>query len=149
MSIFINSRGERVNIDAPIEFGGIRYQNLRDPHVRNIVGVFEVEEPEAPVDYEEKFWYKTEQQTAPYVVYTKKSDEQILEIKRSELKNKIDSLEREQMLPRVLREFTLGAAELQAAAAGVDPMDNFAYRKLKEFDNTIRDLRTQLDSLGV
>lgn len=45
----------------------------------------EIPEPVAPDDYSDKFYYRIEQDEAPYVVYTKKSDEQIAQIKQSEL----------------------------------------------------------------
>jgi hypothetical protein len=38
----------------------------------------------------------------------------------------------------------LSAAESQAKAAGVDPMTNVGYAKLKEFDTLIAGLRGQL-----
>jgi hypothetical protein len=56
----------------------------------------------------------------------------------------IDTLEAQQLLPRITREFMLSAAEAQAKAAGVDPMTNVGYAKLKEFDTQIAGLRGQL-----
>jgi len=38
----------------------------------------------------------------------------------------------------------LAAAQAQAAAAGVDPMLNVGYAKLKQFDELIASLRDQL-----
>jgi hypothetical protein len=56
----------------------------------------------------------------------------------------IDTLEAQQLLPRITREFMLSAAETQAKAAGVDPMTNVGYAKLKEFDTQIAGLRAQI-----
>jgi hypothetical protein len=56
----------------------------------------------------------------------------------------IDTLEAQQLLPRITREFMLSAAEAQAQAAGVDPNVNVGYRKLKEFDTLIAGLRAQI-----
>jgi hypothetical protein len=60
------------------------------------------------------------------------------------IKEQIDTLEAQQLLPRITREFMLSAAEAQAKAAGVDPMTNVGYAKLKEFDTQIAGLRGQL-----
>lgn len=40
----------------------------------------EVQEPAAPEDYSDELYYRTEQDDAPYVLYTRKSDEQIAEL---------------------------------------------------------------------
>lgn len=40
----------------------------------------EIPEPVPPEDYSEDLYYRTEQDEAPYVVYTRKSDEQIVEV---------------------------------------------------------------------
>ena len=72
---------KRVNIYSPYK----GYSKLDTPEIRESAGVIEIQEPALPVGYIEKFWYKTEQDTAPYVIYTKKSDEQIAQIKLSEI----------------------------------------------------------------
>lgn len=58
---------------------GVTYGNLTDPVVRDQLGVIEITEPTPPEDYSESTYYRTEQDEAPYVVYTRKSDEQIAE----------------------------------------------------------------------
>lgn len=40
----------------------------------------EIPDPVPPEDYSEDLYYRTEQDEAPYVVYTRKSDEQIAEV---------------------------------------------------------------------
>jgi putative heme iron utilization protein len=60
------------------------------------------------------------------------------------IQSQINTLEEQQLLPRITREFMLSAAEAQAQAAGVDPNVNVGYRLLKQFDNSIASLRAQL-----
>lgn len=43
----------------------------------------EIAEPAAPADFSDETYYRTEQDDAPYVVYTKKSDEQIAQLMQS------------------------------------------------------------------
>lgn len=50
-------------------------------HIRMPASLYdEVPEPVAPVDYSDDYYYRTEQDDAPYVVYTRKSDEQIAQV---------------------------------------------------------------------
>lgn len=60
------------------------------------------------------------------------------------IKNQIAQLEKEQLLPRITREFMLLQFAAVAASQGVDPTTNYAYNKLKELDDQIAVLRTQL-----
>ena len=60
------------------------------------------------------------------------------------IRTQIDTLEAQQLLPRITREFMLSAAAAQAQAAGVDPTTNTGYAKLKQFDTQIAGLRAQL-----
>ena len=69
---------KRINIYAPYTSSeGVTYANLTDPAIRTQLGVVEIAEPAQPEDYSESTHYRTEQDEAPYVVYTRKSDEQI------------------------------------------------------------------------
>lgn len=78
---------KRINIYAPfVTTEGVTYGNLTDPVVRSQLGVVEVTEPTPPEDYSEDLYYRTEQDEAPYVVYTRKSDEQIAEAALSKAK---------------------------------------------------------------
>jgi hypothetical protein len=56
----------------------------------------------------------------------------------------IQTLEAEQLLPRVVREFMLVSLETACAAQGVDPNVLPAYQKLKAFDTQIALLRDQI-----
>lgn len=57
---------------------------------------------------------------------------------------KISALEAQNMLPRVVREYVLGAFKTEAQKAGLDPMLLPAYVKLKALDDQISALRAQL-----
>lgn len=80
--MFIFSDTQRsINIYAPyVSADGTKYANLLDPTVRAAAGVVEIADPQPPADYSEDTYYRTEQDTAPYVVFTKKSDEQIMAV---------------------------------------------------------------------
>jgi hypothetical protein len=70
-----------VNIYAPYTSAdGTKHANLLDPTVREAAGVVEIADPQPPEDYSADTYYRTEQDTPPYVVFTKKSDEQIMEV---------------------------------------------------------------------
>lgn len=72
---------KRINIYAPYTSAeGVTYANLTDPAIRNQLGVVEISDPAQPEDYSESTYYRTEQDDAPYVVYTRKSDVQIAEV---------------------------------------------------------------------
>lgn len=53
---------------------------LDTQEIRDRAGVIEIAEPAPPEDYSPDTYYRTEQDAAPYVIYTKKSDEQIAEL---------------------------------------------------------------------
>lgn len=69
--------GKRFNIYAQKEIDGITYANFLDESLRNRLGIVAVDEPNHPIDFDYDLYYRTEQDDAPYVIYTRKSDEQI------------------------------------------------------------------------
>lgn len=75
--MFINAQGKRINPYAPIEIDGVRYP--RYP----MELLTEIPDPVPPEDYSDETYYRTEQDDAPYVIYTKKSDEQIAQIQQA------------------------------------------------------------------
>jgi hypothetical protein len=78
--------GKRINIYAQFETeDGTRYANLINPDVRASVGVQEIPDPVPPEDYSDETYYRTEQDTEPYVVFTRKSDEQIAQMMQAKL----------------------------------------------------------------
>lgn len=70
--------GKRFNIYAQQEIDGVTYPEFTNAALQSQLGITTVE-PEVPVDYTDDTYYRTEQDTAPYVVYEKKSAEQITE----------------------------------------------------------------------
>lgn len=62
---------KRINPYAPVEIDGVK-------HAKHPLDLLEeIPEPAAPADYSADIYYRTEQDDAPYVVFTKKSDEQL------------------------------------------------------------------------
>lgn len=70
MHIF-KSNQRRANIYAPYEAEGVRYPRIPMELLE------EIPDPQPPEDYSDETYYRTEQDTAPYVIFTKKSDEQL------------------------------------------------------------------------
>lgn len=140
---------KRINIYAPFESqSGTRYGNLTDPYVRSLLGVVEIPDPQPPEDYSEETYYRTEQDDAPYVVFTRKSDEQIEQARKARIQAQIDAMERESLVARPVREYMILDIETKALAAGhtLEQLraSHFGYRKVKEFDEQIQALRAQL-----
>lgn len=81
--------GKRININSHIVVGDFQYPNLLDEDLRIRLGVEEIQPPAPPSDYAENpdYYFVTEQDYAPYIVYTKKSDEQVDEIKLNKAKS--------------------------------------------------------------
>ncbi len=77
---------KRINIHAPFTTdNGIQYANLLSEDVRKILGVKEIPDPTIPEDYTVETYYRVEQDEAPYVVYTKKSEEQLQQIQQNKI----------------------------------------------------------------
>jgi hypothetical protein len=70
---------------------------------------------------------------------------------RAAIQEQIDTLERQQLLPRVTRESLLGIAVIQATLQSVTEPElyavNIAYRKTKDFDALIVALRAQMEAI--
>ncbi len=79
---------KRVNINAPYK----GRSKLNTPEIREAVGVIEIADPVPPADYSDETYYRTEQEDAPYVIYMKKSDEQLADIRWNKLKQIRDDL---------------------------------------------------------
>lgn len=142
-----NTTKKRVNIHAPYK----GFSKLDTPEIRARVNVVEISEPSAPEDYSDELYYKTEQDDAPYIVYTPKSLESINASKKEKLKAKIKQKEQEALLNRAVREFMLLSAEAQAATQGVTPAQlylvNPAYKAIKDYDIEVSALRTELKAI--
>lgn len=155
--MFIDSTGKRVNIYAPykvtvqvpvthtdpdtgeqhtvLESQEQHYGDLTNPNLRAAYGIQEIPDPTPPADFSDDIYYRTEQDTVPYVVYTKKSDDQIKAVKNAKILAQISSLELTELMPRTLREFLLSQP-----GASAKPW----YAKIKAADDAISALRAQL-----
>ena len=150
MTLFVDQETrQRVNIHAAYK----GFSKLDTPEIRERAGVIEIPDPTPPEDFSDDTYYVTHQNEAPYVVYTRKSDEQIAQAKNSKLQQQIDSEEKSTLLPRVTREFMLAAFEAQAAVAGItkaqliDPdSPHYApgYARMNELDDRIKGMRQQI-----
>ena len=118
--------GKLVNIHAPYK-GRSR---LDTPELREAVGVIEITDDQAPEDYSEDTYYRTEDWEAtqrPYIVYTRKPQEMIDEITNNKIKAQIAALEAGQH--RAIREATLTGDKT----------------RLQKLDDDIAALRSQLN----
>lgn len=105
--------GKMVNISAPYK-GRSR---LDSPELRAAVGVIEIADDPAPEDYSDDTYFRTEDWNAtqrPYIIYTRKSDEQINEITNNKIKAQISALEAGQH--RAIREAVLAGDKTRLAA---------------------------------
>lgn len=81
--------GKRFN---PLSLRGKRAPDgsLRNdyPNTQDLIdlGIEEIAEPAVPEDFSDDLYYRTEQDEAPYVIYTRKSDEQIAAVKMQQAK---------------------------------------------------------------
>lgn len=75
---------QRFNIYAPQTIDGVTYPHFLDPLTRSSLGIEEIETPAPPEDFTYDTYYVTEQNEAPYVVYTRKSDEQIATMRQQQ-----------------------------------------------------------------
>ena len=119
--------GKLVNIHAPYK-GRSR---LGAPEIRAAVGVIEIERDLPPEEYNgHSDWYEVLEDwnatQRPYVIYTRKSDEQINEVANNKVKAQIAALEAGQH--RAIREATLTGDKT----------------RLQKIDDDIAALRSQL-----
>lgn len=81
MSIFVKD-GKRFNITTYDRFKYGR-NPWTDPEFRAANGVTEVPDPTPPEDFSDDIYYVTSQDTEPFVIWTRKSDEQIAQVQAS------------------------------------------------------------------
>lgn len=132
--MFIRNQ-KRFNVHAPAEIDDVRYANFRDPSLREQLGIVEIADPQPPADYSEDAYFRTEQDDAPYVVYTRKSDEQINQATRARILAQIVSLEQGALMARQVREVMLGLP-------GADQQPWFA--RVKALNDEVAALRAAL-----
>jgi hypothetical protein len=96
-----NTTQKRVNIYAPYtDSEGTTYPRMPE----NLYT--EIPDPTPPQDYTDETYYRTEQDDAPYVVYTKKSEAQLDQLHNAKVKAQIAAIEAGQA--RAVREAALG-----------------------------------------
>jgi hypothetical protein len=79
-----------VNIDQPYK----GFSRLDTPAIRETAGLIEIPDPTPPADYSDETYYRTEtgDRMPPYVVFTKKSAEQLAQLRTAKLKQIRDDL---------------------------------------------------------
>lgn len=89
---------------------------LDTPEIRAAVGVVEIADPIKPDDYSDETHSpsETSDRMPPYMLYTRKPQEQIDQMLKAKALAAIDDIERNAMLPRLIREYML---ELPGAAS--------------------------------
>jgi hypothetical protein len=132
--MFIDSNNRAVNIFAPYEHDGVRYGDLRDPRLREAVGITEISDPQPPEDYSPLTHFRMEQDTAPYVVFLRKPDEMITRAISATAREQIASIELSELYPRVLRAYLLSV---------LNPT-SVEYLKVKAVDDKIVELRQKV-----
>ena len=115
----------KLRVNIYYEYKG--FSRLDTPEIRAMANVVEIPEPNPPEDYSDDTYFKTEQNEAPYVIYTKRPQEQIDQAENARLIQRMDALEAR--AARMVREAILSICE--------DP-------KLRDLDNKIDALRKKL-----
>lgn len=95
----------RFNIYASATIDGVTYPHFEDASIRERLGITEIPDPTPPADYSDETYYRTEQDESPYVIYTRKSQEQLDQLHNAKIKMQIAALEATQS--RSIREATL------------------------------------------
>lgn len=89
--MYIDAQGKRINPHAIISVGGLSYPGniLSFPEAVAAAGIQEISDPQPPakVVANPDHYYRTEQDTYPYVVWSLKSPEQISDLELKKTKN--------------------------------------------------------------
>jgi hypothetical protein len=86
--------GRRFDINADHEIDGEKFgfNSFLNKDIQSRFNIVKVPVQTTPEDYSEETYYRTEQDDAPYVIYTKKSDEQIQQVWWNKVKQQRDEL---------------------------------------------------------
>jgi hypothetical protein len=143
-----NDTKKRVNINAPYK----GFSRLETPEQLAAANVVEIAEPNPPADYDADTYYRTEQDDAPYVVYTRKNDEQIQQIMLGKfitaMEAHYDSVARDKKydnrLTCALRAGYAGPFQLegQAFAIWMDNCNAYGYLEMAKVLNGTRQMPT-------
>ena len=82
------------------------YPNLLNPENRKTLGIIEIEDPVRPEDFSDETYYVNQSDDAPYIIYTRKSQEQLDQLAKAKIQQEIASLETS-ITPRRIREALL------------------------------------------
>lgn len=153
--MFIDSTtGKRVNIYAAfVTEDGVRYTDLTNSQVRQELNIVEIDEPAPPQGYVPDEYFRTEQDDAPYVIYTRKEQSIIDKEFNDRILAQIEALEIDSKMNRTVREQMLEIAVERAAAKFNVSLEqaatslyqgNVAFKRFKDLDDQIAALRAQL-----
>jgi len=121
----------RFNIYASKEIAGIRYPNFLNPDLRAQLGIEEISDPTPPEDYTDETYFRTEQDDAPYIVYTKKSPEQLEELRLSKIPKSVT------MRQARLQLLSDGVLEtIDAAVQNIGPAAKIEWEYASEIERT-------------
>lgn len=154
MTFYIDQNGHRINPYAAITYEGTTYNGnvLQFPAVVAAMGITEQAEPEPPAEYVEHpdWYYRTEQDVAPWVVYTKKQTEAIVELEKQKVIAQIRAIEDavDNDMRKVTRLFMIECLEFLAAQQGITKEvlleKNKTYRTFITLEAQIQPLREQI-----
>jgi hypothetical protein len=91
MNFYVDRTNKRFNPHATITVLGVVYEKgdiLKFPDAVAFLGIKEIQEPDSPAEYKTNpdYYFRTESETFPYVIYLRKSDEQIAQVEEAKQK---------------------------------------------------------------
>jgi hypothetical protein len=113
---------------------------MSSPSEKAKIGITEVVTEGTPEDNRYFFVTSSLENGVLRIINTPKNEDQLAEIKKSENDAEVNRLETNEMLPRVLREFMILQYETIAKQKKIDPLEIYGYKKVKELDDTIKQL---------
>ena len=102
----------KLRVDIYREYKG--FSRLGTPEIRATANVVEIPDPMPPEDFSDDTYFKTEQAEAPYVICTKRPQEQIDAAEDSRLVQRMAALESNSM--RAVREAVLTGDNIRLQA---------------------------------
>lgn len=131
--MFIRNK-TRFNIHSTQVINGVRYGDFTSPAIRKLLGISEVPEPTPPADFSDETYYRNEQQESPFVVYTRKSAEQLSQL----LQSKRDAMVVSRFQARAALHLAgyLERIESHMALATTDMLVKLAWQDATEFRRT-------------
>lgn len=95
--LWIDSNSKRVNINNPAikhqpDINGVKHAGGLNKQQLEALGYQEITIQEMPDDYSDATYFRAEQESAPYVVYTQKSTDQLAKVRWAMIKTIRDEL---------------------------------------------------------